>query len=101
MADVGGKRKIRFGIGEWYARLFLGLSSKERLENAEAAQAGRLDLPCPPKHSCAKTNPKAVPGKLNCNKKGGVCSIREYEQKTDSSFVALGHLRVTCPIRFL
>lgn len=93
-----------FGIGEWYARSFVRMTDAEREQLAEPAKRGLLDLQCPPKASCAAVNPRAVPGKLNCNKKGGVCSIREYvriDANGQPKVEPKGNLRTTCPVRFL
>jgi hypothetical protein len=37
----------------------------------------------------------------NCNKKGGVCSLRLYEQRDDAPVSGKGPLITTCPNRFL
>ncbi|MYD37081.1 MAG: hypothetical protein F4X20_08815 [Dehalococcoidia bacterium] len=78
----------RFGIGEWYGRSFVGLTSEERREYA--AQSGS--------HSC--------PFRMNggrCTKKGGVCSFRAYEDADGIAVPVSGDeagLRVLCPRRF-
>ncbi|MEI6078335.1 MAG: NotI family restriction endonuclease [Verrucomicrobiota bacterium] len=36
-----------------------------------------------------------------CNKKGGVCSLRQYQQTGDSAVTGVGPIITTCPQRFL
>lgn len=90
----------RFGIGEWYGRSFVDLSSQERREFARI-QGLRKDAkpvqPCPF---------QSAPGQqVNCNKVGGVCSLRLYEKARLTDEVSLapgvnGELRTVCPNRF-
>ncbi len=93
------QRRLRFGIGEWYGRPFVRLSSVERRELAELqllAPNQRPTQPCPflsrDEHIVA------------CWKRGGVCSLRKYEVDAASGAVAVAHseggLRTTCPSRF-
>ena len=89
----------RFGIGEWYGKLFTELTADERTELvAQASVRGALpNVPCPflsrPNHS------------ERCNKRGGVCSLRLYARDADSGAGVVvpgneGRLRTTCPNRF-
>lgn len=101
LALMSRKRKTpvntRFGIGEWYGRLFHPLAIEERRELAARAQ-GRGEKPrCPFK--------PAVDGVLQpCTKKGGVCSLRLYEKGEDGSAIPVegkgSALRAVCPNRF-
>ena len=68
------KPSRRFGIGEWYGRLFSGLSSDEKRELAQIQfmkPAKRPPLHCP----FRSTEGHHMP----CTKEGGICSIRVYE----------------------
>jgi restriction endonuclease NotI len=78
------KVKIRYGIGEWYGRDFSALTVPEM---KELVRAQFRELDCPFR-----------PGK--CNKKGGVCSLREFAL-TERGVVATGPIVTTCPQRFL
>jgi hypothetical protein len=86
----------KFGIGEWYGRLFKNLSIKERNELAVLAQktVKAAQEKCPfrslPNHP------------FYCNKKGGVCSLILYEKNEhDEVFIPSGtNLVTTCPNRF-
>jgi hypothetical protein len=87
----------RFGIGEWYGRLYFPLLVDDRRELAARAQGRGEKPPCPFK--------PAVDGRLqSCTKKGGVCSLRLYEKtETGSAIPVEGHgsaLRAVCPSRF-
>ncbi len=87
----------RFGIGEWYGKSFIKMTSVERKQLAGIAlNHGKHTLqPCPFRNS--DENAK-------CTKKGGVCSLRLYEDCGDGSAVPLqgdeGDLRTVCPHRF-
>ena len=87
----------RFGIGEWYGNSFVNLSHEERKYFAEIQQNPQADVPpCP--FLSTKDNPRP------CSKhhKGGVCSLRSYEQAGELVRVnpAGSTLRATCPNRF-
>jgi len=88
----------RFGIGEWFGRLVDGLSEAERGRLCEAARkkAGHAECPFRP----AEDDVPAV-----CNKEGGVCSLRFYEQTGQGGVVPASRfgalLDTTCPNRFL
>jgi hypothetical protein len=87
----------RFGIGEWYGQVLQYLTSeqKKRFGSIQRMKGNRPRVPCP------------FRGDEACNKKGGVCSLRLYEESPDVEGTAkpvtgdLGHLRITCPNRFL
>jgi len=88
----------RFGIGEWYGRLFDRLSPDERVDFAMRALGGKELRP-----NCPFRRP--VDGRPQlCTKKGGVCSLQLYETD-DGSLGKLpddhrSHLRTLCPYRF-
>lgn len=88
----------RFGIGEWYGRLFDRLTAAERKELSQRALGGKELQPlCPFR--------RPVPGRTQlCTKKGGVCSLQLYESD-DGVEGRLpddhrGLLRTLCPYRF-
>lgn len=86
----------KYGIGEWYGRNFLELTVEERVEFARISREGlHKTVACPFRSRLGTT--KA------CSKRGGVCSIRNYESV--DGLAALiegpdGTLRATCPNRF-
>ncbi|MEJ7849157.1 MAG: NotI family restriction endonuclease [Pyrinomonadaceae bacterium] len=88
----------RFGIGEWYGYSFVYLTTEERKQYAAIApvQNKQNAPPCP----FQSTNKKTIP----CTKKGGICSLRLYEQEDGGSAKPAGgdagKLRVLCPHRF-
>jgi hypothetical protein len=89
----------RFGIGEWYGRLFHSLTLTER--QAYAALAGlpkspQTQQPCPFQGDGLS---------VACTKAGGVCSVRRYVERGDTGLVEVapgdaGRLRALCPYRF-
>jgi hypothetical protein len=91
------KLRRRYGIGEWFGRSFVEMSAVERAEVAQAISRGEADRLCPWRSRSGQ--PRA------CTKKGGVCSLRLYEQNTDTGEVwAPGGDKAgfctTCPERF-
>ena len=85
------KVRSRYSIGEWYGRGFETLSPAERLRLArtEWDMNALTGTPCP------------FPGGAKCNKKGGVCSLRQYQQTGDGPVAGVGPVITTCPTRFL
>jgi len=81
----------RYGAGELYGFDVSALPA-ERIRSFAVAK--HKDVPCPFKpHEPGKPQPK-------CNKKGGVCSLRQYVH--DAGVVtAVGNPVTTCPQRFL
>lgn len=77
----------RYGIAEWYGRDFLSLTPVERRELAETALGDRPKPDCP-----FRSGP--------CSKKGGVCSIRPYEDRNGRAHASGGEPAIVCPIRF-
>jgi hypothetical protein len=85
------KARRRYSIGEWYGTRLEVLSAAQRLERAKIeieADALTATL-CPFQRN------------TNCNKKGGVCSLRLYEQVGDGPVSGVGPLVTTCPTRFI
>ena len=81
----------RYSIGEWYGSPFETVSPSERLRSAQAeieADAIR-GLNCP------------FQSNTTCDKKGGVCSLRLFEQIGSDPVRMVGPLITTCPNRFL
>jgi len=85
------KVRTRYSIGEWYGRGFETLSPAEihRQANLEIQINGLTGTPCPFKVG------------VKCNKKGGVCSLRQYQQTGDGPVSGVGPVVTTCPQRFL
>jgi hypothetical protein len=93
-----GKPRERYGIGEWYGRLFSSLASDDRRWLANLQRLGKRDRPpmaCP----FRSTSERDIP----CTKEGGVFSLRLYRKDAETNFVspAPGDLVTTCPYRFL
>ena len=86
----------RFGIGEWYGRLYPALNAQERRDLAERHFA-REKIACPFK-------PKVLGEPQACHKAGGVCSLKLYEAGEGGSGNPVegegGSLRTLCPSRF-
>lgn len=88
----------RFGIGEWYGKLFDRMTREERRMYAAMAQGPKDMRPvCPFR--------RQLPGRTQlCTKKGGVCSLQRYESEDGISALASdgddGLLRTICPFRF-
>lgn len=87
----------RFGIGEWYGKSFLELSQAERRSWAEFQMPPQRGKPAP---VCPFQSLRVA-----CNKVGGVCTLRMYQQlsPTDEATLAPGtegRLRTVCPNRF-
>ncbi len=85
------KVRNRYSIGEWYGVGLETLSSDVRFQRAqiEREKDEILDAPCP-------FQPEA-----KCNKKGGVCSLRQYQQVDGGPVSGAGPIITTCPQRFL
>lgn len=90
------KQKQFYGIAEWYGRLFRSLTDTERKQFAEAKNT---DIPCPFLNQVPALGPKS--GKLNCTKPGGVCSLRNFHEPTQTDELTFGPITATCPNRFL
>jgi hypothetical protein len=85
------KIRSRYSIGEWYGRGFETLSPTERFRLAKT----EWDM------NALTGTPCRFPGGAKCNKKGGVCSLRLYQQTGDGPVVGVGPVITTCPTRFL
>jgi hypothetical protein len=82
----------RYSAGELYGYDFSSLSP-ERIR--ELARASYRSIQCPFRRLESKK------GGSKCNKKGGVCSLRQFKQERGKPVVAVGAPVVTCPNRFL
>jgi len=91
MATKEPKIRSRYSIGQWYGRAFESFSAKQRHDQAKlhAGLTTISGLDCPFQRNRV------------CNKKGGVCSLRKYEQIGDQRVTLTGPLVTTCPNRFL
>ena len=85
------KIRNRYSIGEWYGAGFETLSAAERFQRAKAECEANaiLGVVCP------------FQSNAMCNKKGGVCSLRQYQQIADGPVSGTGPVITTCPQRFL
>lgn len=85
------KSRSRYSIGEWYGSGFDSLTPAERFARAKIEVEANtiIGAPCP-------FQPNA-----KCNKKGGVCSLRSYQQLGDGPVSGVGQIITTCPQRFL
>lgn len=88
----------QYGIAEWYGQLYRNTSSDER--SAFAAKGSTLGaFPCPFLHDVPSLGPAT--GNLNCKKRGGVCSIRNFNELSSDQDPEFGPITTTCPNRFL
>jgi hypothetical protein len=85
------KVRTRYSIGEWYGRGFEMLSPADRfrLAKTEIELDALTGTPCP------------FQADTKCNKKGGVCSLRLYQQTDEGPVAGAGPIITTCPLRFL
>lgn len=85
------KIRNRYSIGEWYGAGFEILPAAERFQRAkvECEANAILGVICP------------FQSDAKCNKKGGVCSLRQYQQIADGPVFGTGPVITTCPQRFL
>lgn len=85
--------QAKFGIAEWYGKLYRSIGSAERLQYLSPS-------PIPECPFLAAVPDLAPRGETRCNKKGGVCSIRNFTQTEDED-IRFGNITSTCPNRFL
>jgi hypothetical protein len=85
------KIRNRYSVGEWYGVGFESLTSTERFTRAktECETNAILGMACPFQQDA------------KCNKKGGVCSLRQYQQVGDGLVSGVEPVITTCPQRFL
>lgn len=85
------KLRSRYSIGEWYGSGFETLTPAARLQKAkiECERNEIIGAACPSQQDA------------KCNKKGGVCSLRQYEQLGDGPVTGVGPIITTCLQRFL
>src|SRR4051794_38710375 len=91
MAGKKLKLRSRYSIGEWYGRAFEFFPPKQRHDQAKL----HVDLKTIAGLNCPFQRDRI------CSKKGGVCSLRKYEQINDEPVKPAGPLITTCPNRFL
>jgi hypothetical protein len=82
----------RYGTGELFGFDFSALPA-ERIR--ELSRASQRDIVCPFKPAQPE---KPAP---KCNKKGGVCSLRQFEKDEQGNIAGKGQPVTTCPNRFL
>src|SRR5258706_16164647 len=85
------KIRNRYSIGEWYGVGFESITPAERFARAkiEYDTNAIIGEVCPFQQDA------------KCNKKGGVCSLRQYQQIADGPVAGTGPVITTCPQRFL
>ena len=85
------KTRSRYSIGEWYGEGFDSISPSGRLTRAKVENETNaiIGAACPFKSGAL------------CNKKGGVCSLRLYQQTGEGPVSTTGPIITTCPQRFL
>lgn len=85
------KTRARYSIGEWYGRDITRITEAVRRKSAsnEIVLDALTGTTCPFQRN------------RNCNKKGGVCSLRLYEQTGKGIVHGVGSPIATCPSRFL
>lgn len=85
------KIRNRYSIGEWYGNGIESLTPTERFGRAKVERNANaiIGAPCPFQKD------------TKCNKKGGVCSLRQYHQIGAGPVTCIGPLITTCPNRFL
>lgn len=86
-----------FGIAEWFGKRFVDLSPRERKVYADTKNTS---VECPYFKQVPSLGPKS--GKLHCNKKSGICSLRNFNAPMNiTDDVTFGPITATCPNRFL
>jgi len=85
------KTRSRYSIGEWYGTGFECIEPPERFTRAKVENEANkiIGAACPFQTDAL------------CNKKGGVCSLRLYNQTGDGQVSGSGPVITTCPQRFL
>ena len=78
----------KYGIMEWFGEPFASMPPSRRQELAQAAMKQKKPPACP-----------FQPGAVACGKKGGVCSIQQYERDGDRVGNAVGNPVIMCPKR--
>ena len=77
----------RYGIAEWYGNSLLTLSPSDRRALAEIAMGNGSPPQCPFRP-------------MTCNKRGGVCSLQQYEESEGRITGVTGSPVIVCPSRF-
>lgn len=97
MAKSAKKKKQFYGIGEWYGDLYADLPT---LKKKAYANTKFTTVICPYFAQVPALGPKS--GKLHCNKKGGICSLRNFHEAViPGDDITFGPITATCPNRFL
>lgn len=85
----------RYGIHEWFGTDVSAMTPNQRQIAARDSLAAEL-----PAVRCPHMQP--LRSEFNCSKKGGVCSIRQYERSADTGAVTAVGVPVTvCPQRLV
>ncbi|WP_439528542.1 NotI family restriction endonuclease [Pannonibacter sp.] len=91
------KQKQFYGIAELYGNRFIDLPNDER---KRLVQAKNTTVTCPYFQQMPALGPQS--GSINCNKTGGVCSLRNFHPlQAPGDDITFGPITATCPNRFL
>jgi Restriction endonuclease NotI len=85
---------MRYGVAEWYGHIVAELSPERRRDLAGKAKLGikQASMPCPFRQE-ADSN-------ASCNKKAGVCTLRQHRRDTNGRILAEAPFVTMCPNRF-
>jgi len=96
-AKAEKKHPQQYGIAEWYGHRFINIPNAKRTEFLDI---NSKNVPCPFIGQVPALGPKS--GKRNCNKRGGVCSLRNFQPPLETGDdITFGPITATCPNRFL
>lgn len=95
------KPRIRYGIGEWFGKSFIKLTETERQRYASVVLEKRQKIG----QNDTERETMPCPVLDYCRKSGGICSVRQYQEESESGAVSVvsgpeGVLRTVCPHRF-
>lgn len=94
---VKAPKKTFYGIAEWFGERYLSLADAERKAYADMKNTDKI---CPYFEDVPRLGPKS--GKLHCNKKSGICSLRNFHApQNPGEEISFGPITATCPNRFL
>lgn len=96
-AKAAKQHQQQYGIAEWYGHRFIDIPNAKRAEFLDVSNTKML---CPFIAQVPALGPKS--GKRNCNKLGGICSLRNFQPPLQTGDdITFGPITTTCPNRFL